>query len=135
MNWLHILSFLRILESSVLFIGLGGPAAELCKNVVLTGVGKVSLIDDNAVRTADLATNFFLRSGDEGQKVMVLSHWPDCEKRSEAIIPRLQELNPLCHLHSLSEASITDELVGSFTVVVLSQVCQDVAVSWLSSST
>jgi ubiquitin-like 1-activating enzyme E1 A len=59
----------RMRNSSVLLYTFRGVAAEIAKNVVLAGVGNVTLLDDKAVTEEDLGANFFLRENEVGQKV------------------------------------------------------------------
>ena len=51
-----------------------GVAAEIVKNIVLAGVGTVTLLDEAAVEEPDLGANFFLRETDIGQKVILEAH-------------------------------------------------------------
>jgi hypothetical protein len=39
-----------MMESKVLVVGLGGVACEICKNLILGGVGQVTLMDHEEVR-------------------------------------------------------------------------------------
>lgn len=55
--------------SSVLLYTLRGLSAEIAKNIVLAGVGTVTLLDDKDVVEDDLGANFFLREEDVGLKV------------------------------------------------------------------
>lgn len=59
----------RMRTSSVLLYTLRGLSAEIAKNIVLAGVGTVTLLDDKDVVEDDLGANFFLREEDVGLKV------------------------------------------------------------------
>jgi ubiquitin-like 1-activating enzyme E1 A len=48
---------------------MNGLTTEVIKNLVLAGVGKVTLMDDHVVMKQDVRTQFFLRASDVGQKV------------------------------------------------------------------
>jgi hypothetical protein len=65
------------------------------------------LIDENRIVVADIGVNFFLHKEDIGHK------------RAEVVLPRLQELNPLCSLHVAPD--LTDEIVHSVSAVVITQ--------------
>lgn len=59
----------RMRNSSVLLYTFRGVAAEIAKNVVLAGVGNVTLLDGQEVAEEDLGANFFLREDEVGKKV------------------------------------------------------------------
>lgn len=54
-------------STDVLVVGATGLAAEIIKNVVLTGVKSVKVLDDALVTIDDLSTNFFLHPEDVGK--------------------------------------------------------------------
>lgn len=54
-------------STNVLVVGATGLAAEIIKNVVLTGVKSVTVLDDTPISIEDLGTNFFLRPDDVGK--------------------------------------------------------------------
>ena len=71
----------RMRASRVLLIGMGGLAAEIAKNLVLTGVGALTLLDTVNTSPLDLASQFFLTAADVGNN------------RATASLSRLQQLN------------------------------------------
>jgi len=46
-----------------------GLATEVIKNIVLAGIGKLIIADNEDVKEEDLGTGFFFRDEDVGQKV------------------------------------------------------------------
>jgi len=80
-----------MMDSKVLVVGLGGVSCEICKNLILGGVGQVTLMDDRAVRSflpfaarpparsplvpraqataRDLSSNYFIQSDSLGTNV------------------------------------------------------------------
>lgn len=72
----------RMRSASVLVVTLRGLAAEVCKNIVLAGIGKLTILDDKDVSEEDLGANFFLREEEIGQK------------RVSAAKARINALNP-----------------------------------------
>jgi ubiquitin-like 1-activating enzyme E1 A len=50
----------RLRNARVLVAGVDGAAAELCKNLVLAGIGSLTLCDEHAATPHDLQANFFL---------------------------------------------------------------------------
>lgn len=56
-------------NATILVIRLRGIATEVIKNVVLAGIGKLIIVDDENVSEEDLGAGFFYRDGDVGLKV------------------------------------------------------------------
>ena len=61
--------------SSVLLVTLRGLSAEIAKNIVLAGIGSLTLLDDQLVHEADLGADFFLREDDIGKFVRIISRF------------------------------------------------------------
>jgi ubiquitin-like 1-activating enzyme E1 A len=59
----------RMSKTRVLVYSINGLCAEICKNLVLSGVGNVHLMDDRKVTEVLLSTNFFVREQHIGQNV------------------------------------------------------------------
>lgn len=60
----------RMLASNVLFAGrFRGIAVDAVKNVVLAGVGALTLLDGDDLEPEDLGANYFVTEHDIGQKV------------------------------------------------------------------
>jgi ubiquitin-like 1-activating enzyme E1 A len=103
----------RLLNAKVLIWGLEGSNVEACKNLILAGIS-LTLRDHRNVAEADVAFNYFLRSEDLGKN------------RAECASKRVQEMNPLCAVSSLTTAleagSDTEQIkaaVDGFDIVVL----------------
>ena len=60
---------LRMRNATILVVRLRGVATEAIKNVVLAGIGKLIVMDDENVSEEDLGAGFFFRDGDVGSKV------------------------------------------------------------------
>ena len=58
-------------NATVMIIRLKGVATETVKNIVLAGIGKLIVIDDEVVSDQDLGAGFFFREEDVGTKVSV----------------------------------------------------------------
>ena len=54
-------------------VRLRGTATETIKNIVLAGIGKLVIIDDECVSEEDLGAGFFFRDEDVSKKVTILS--------------------------------------------------------------
>ncbi|XVE56553.1 hypothetical protein DITRI_Ditri04bG0020300 [Diplodiscus trichospermus] len=50
----------RLSKSHILVYGMKGTVAEFCKNIVLAGVGSLTLVDDRAVTEDALSANFLI---------------------------------------------------------------------------
>ncbi|RNF23162.1 putative poly(A)+ RNA transport protein (UbaA) [Trypanosoma conorhini] len=68
-------------STDVLVVGACGLGAELVKNLALTGVRSIKVMDDGAATLQDLGTNFFLTPQDVGKP------------RAGVVAARAQELN------------------------------------------
>ncbi len=63
-------------NASVLIITLRGIAVEVVKNIVLAGVGSITILDDQEVKGEDLGANYFVREEEVGLKVRPLLFSP-----------------------------------------------------------
>lgn len=72
----------RMLKSKVLVVGLGGMGVEICKNLILAGVGSLTVMDHKDVQMRDLGSQFFLSEDDVGKN------------RAESSLESLSALNP-----------------------------------------
>jgi len=97
-------------ESSILLVNADGVGTETLKNLVLPGVGKVTVMDDRDVSLQDLGTNFFVSADRVG------------ESRATVVRDLLCELNP----------DVKGEAVTSSVVRVLQQNDEEVALFFRS---
>ncbi len=83
-------------SSDILVVGLTGTGCEVVKNLMLTGVRSVTLVDDSPVLWSDLSSCFYAREEDVGKP------------RSNSMEHRLAELNRYvtlrCHHGPVDEA-------------------------------
>lgn len=56
-------------SASVLVVTLRGLATEVCKNIVLAGIGKLTILDDKDISEEDLGCGFSFREEQVGTKV------------------------------------------------------------------
>ncbi|RKP02444.1 hypothetical protein CXG81DRAFT_24905 [Caulochytrium protostelioides] len=92
----------RLRAAHVLVVGFEGPAPELIKNLVLSGVGALTVLDDAVAVAADLAANFFLTAAETAEAEASPSSSssssspppPPPPPRVVAARARIQELNP-----------------------------------------
>lgn len=107
-------------RASVLLIGSSALATEIAKNLVLPGVGKITIADDSIVSDSDLLGSFFVEEGDSGKA------------RAEAVAPRLKEMNPDMECIPLVESagqvvSRGPQYLSQFTAVVACDVSPQTA--------
>ncbi|PNH04660.1 Ubiquitin-activating enzyme E1 1, partial [Tetrabaena socialis] len=88
----------RMAASAVLVCGANGLSAEVAKDVILAGVGSVTVHDTAACGLRDLSAQFFLDEQDVGRN------------RAEACRDKLQELNAGVAVHAASGALTLDLL-------------------------
>ncbi|KAI9355034.1 hypothetical protein DFJ73DRAFT_825845 [Zopfochytrium polystomum] len=100
----------RMRQARVLVVGINGLANELCKNIVLAGIGSLTLMDPNTVSISDLGAQFLLSLSDVGKN------------RAKSVVPRLSVLNPRVKISALEDDSQLghQEFIAGFDVVILS---------------
>ncbi|XP_016058371.1 PREDICTED: ubiquitin-like modifier-activating enzyme 7 [Miniopterus natalensis] len=96
----------RLREGKVLLSGLQGLGAEVAKNLVLMGVGSLTLHDPHPTCWSDLAAQFFLSEQDLARS------------RAEASQEHVAKLNGDVQVH-VHIGDITEDLLLDFQVVVL----------------
>ncbi|OAV96446.1 hypothetical protein PTTG_26393 [Puccinia triticina 1-1 BBBD Race 1] len=98
-------------RSSVLMINLRGISTEACKNIVLAGVGSITILDQNDVSPEDLGAGFFFREEDVGQKRVVVA-----KKRVNSLNPRVNVIGLTDDLESKIDE---DGFLASFDIICL----------------
>ncbi|KDR82692.1 hypothetical protein GALMADRAFT_57846 [Galerina marginata CBS 339.88] len=86
----------RMRNATILVIRLRGVATEAIKNMVLAGIGKLVVVDGENVSEEDLGAGFFFRDADVGLK------------RLDAAKSRIESLNPLVTVDTITDASASD---------------------------
>lgn len=101
----------RMKQSKILVIRLTAIANEVIKNIVLAGVGSLTILDDRVVDAVDLGAEFFLEESDIGKY------------RAQAAFKRIQKLNPRVKLsiETKNVFSIEDYWLSKFDVVVATE--------------
>ncbi|KAH8295434.1 hypothetical protein KR018_011081 [Drosophila ironensis] len=100
----------RLRTAKILIVGLSGLGAEITKNIILSGVNSVKLLDDQPVTEADFCSQFLAARDSLGTN------------RAEASLQRARALNPMVDISAdtqpLKEKSA--EYFKQFDVVVVS---------------
>ncbi|KAJ1999306.1 E1 ubiquitin-activating protein aos1 [Coemansia thaxteri] len=80
----------RLRNSSILFIGVNTLTLEACKNLVLGGVGSLSIYDPQPISSMDLETHYYFNESNKGQP------------KDQVLVERLGVLNPLVTIRSIA---------------------------------
>uniref|UniRef100_A0A0D6R3D0 Ubiquitin-like 1-activating enzyme E1A n=1 Tax=Araucaria cunninghamii TaxID=56994 RepID=A0A0D6R3D0_ARACU len=102
----------RLSKSRVLVIGVTGVVAELCKNIVLAGIGSLSLMDDRDITSEALSANFLIVADE--------SKWKG-KSIAEVCQDSLRDFNPMVHVSTEkgSLAEMAADFLDNFDAVVL----------------
>ncbi|KAI9181201.1 hypothetical protein LWI28_012424 [Acer negundo] len=103
----------RLSKSHILVCGMKGTVAEFCKNIVLAGVGSLTLVDDRVVTEEALFANFLVQPDETmyGGKTI-----------AEVCCDSLKEFNPMVRV-SVEKGDLSSfglEFYEKFDVVVVS---------------
>ena len=99
-------SFQTMKNSRVLIIGTLTPFVEIMKNIVLMGVGEITIADNREINTDDLETNYYLNSNDLNKDFVNIVGF------------RMQKLNPTVKINKYSKNDFDDVFLKSFTIIV-----------------
>ena len=100
-------------NANVLLVGLRGLGVEIAKNVILSGVKSVGLLDPGKVEIADLGSQFYLKESDVGKP------------RDECSVAQLAELNKYVNVHRVPTKAgcrlpyLDDTVLKNYSVLVL----------------
>ncbi|KAL5791521.1 hypothetical protein ACOSP7_000115 [Xanthoceras sorbifolium] len=103
----------RLSKSHILVCGMKGTVAEFCKNIVLAGVGSLTLVDDRMVTEEAWSANFLIPPDENvyGGKTI-----------AEVCCDSLKEFNPMVRV-SVEKGDLLSfggDFYGNFDVVVVS---------------
>ncbi|KAI0971174.1 hypothetical protein F4678DRAFT_95908 [Xylaria arbuscula] len=98
----------KIQAANILLISMKALANEVAKNLVLAGIGSLTIVDDQIVTEADLGAQFFLSQENVGQN------------RAEAAAIQVQKLNPRVNVFPDSGSIMTKgaSYFAAFDVVI-----------------
>ncbi|WVZ51713.1 hypothetical protein U9M48_002828 [Paspalum notatum var. saurae] len=104
----------RLSKAHVLVCGMNGTTIEFCKNIVLAGVGSLSLMDDHIVTEDDLNANFLIPPDESiyGGR-----------SRAEVCCESLKDFNPMVRVSvEKGDPSLIDgQFLDKFDTVVVSR--------------
>ena len=93
-----------IMNGKVLIINMDPLAVEICKNIILSGIGHITLADNKKISETDY-NNYYINSEDFGKN------------RADVVGFRLKELNPNVSITKYT-GEITFKLLSKFNLVV-----------------
>ncbi|MCJ1354347.1 MAG: hypothetical protein MMC33_004335 [Icmadophila ericetorum] len=98
----------KIRTANILLVGLRALGDEIAKNLVLAGVGSLTINDDQLVGEDDLGAQFFLSEEHIGMR------------RAEAALPQIQKLNSRVKLHADTTPILSKDPVyfSLFSVII-----------------
>lgn len=98
-----------ITSANVLICGMNGLGVEIAKNIILSGVGSVTLCDkaDRILIYDDLSTNYYANESDVGKQIINVS------------IDSLTKLNEYVTVKKLVlNDDLTEEIINQFSIVI-----------------
>ncbi|KAL5611897.1 hypothetical protein BROUX41_000534 [Berkeleyomyces rouxiae] len=100
----------RIQSSKVLLITMRALGNEIAKNLVLAGIGSLTILDDAPVTEADLGAQFFLQEED----------MPLGLNRAHTALPQVQRLNPRVKVTADPEGVMTKDnhYFSNFDIII-----------------
>ena len=108
----------RLSESSVLLVNADGVGTETLKNLVLPGVGKITILDENTVAMEDLGSNFFFTVDSIGQPRAGVATQYLCELNPDVVGEAVQG--------HLADYVNNASFLQSFNIVVAANLSDDV---------
>ncbi|KAF2490565.1 hypothetical protein BU16DRAFT_531050 [Lophium mytilinum] len=80
----------KIRTANILIVSMKALANEAAKNLVLSGIGSLTIVDSEVVTEDDLCSQFFISEADLGKN------------RAQAAAPQIQKLNPRVNVKALT---------------------------------
>lgn len=96
---------MKMTKMRAIIVGCGGVACEVVKNLLLQGLGGVTLVDSKPAQISDLGVNFFLSEADVGKPL------------AQTLAPKFKELNPFCEVKTAP--SLNQDLVQKHSVLLV----------------
>lgn len=109
----------KLRRANVLLIGLKALGTEIAKNLVLAGVGTLTILDGDVVTEEDLGSQFLITEDQIGLN------------RAEAALPELKKLNPRVELFTDPNPVVTKEpeYFQSFDITIATDLLMDILIS------
>ena len=107
----------QLRAANVLLVGMRALGNEIAKNLVLAGIGSLTILDHELVTEDDLCSQFLITEEDIGKN------------RAEAALPQAQKLNPRVQLfvNTAPAIAMLPEYFSSFDITIVTGLHIDVA--------
>lgn len=77
LSFRDLLTFVsRMRSANILLISVKALGTEIAKNLILNGVGSLTIVDSEQVTEDDLGAQYFVREEDVGRNVSIVSKGP-----------------------------------------------------------
>lgn len=96
-------------KADILVFGVGPAALEVIKNLVLSGLRKLTIVDDKVVRMEDLSGGFFFTEAEVGKN------------RAECILYKIRELNIYVKVEIATMKDITEQFLKTYSLVFVTE--------------
>ena len=101
-------AMIKLQNLKILIVGMRGLGVEITKNIILSGVKQVKILDKNTTLITDLGCNFFLSEENIGKP------------RDISCLPKLKELNSYVNIDIFREN--LEEKIDNFDVIVITEI-------------
>lgn len=75
----------KLMEANILLVNADALGTEILKNLVLPGVGKFTIVDDNTISDKDVSSNFFVHMEDVGKSRCKIATKLLCEMNNDVV--------------------------------------------------
>lgn len=100
----------KLIKMNVIIVGQRGLGVEIAKNLILAGPKSVQIYDPEIVSLNDLGANFYCDESHVGKV-----------SRAEAVLAKLQELNPYVQVSTVPDAAALQAAIKSGNTHVVCQ--------------
>jgi ubiquitin-activating enzyme E1 len=98
----------KLQNLKALIVGMRGLGVEIAKNIILSGIKEVKILDKNKTLKQDLGSNFFLSEDNIGKP------------RDISSLPKLKELNPYVNV-DIFRGNL-EENIDIFDVIIITEI-------------
>ncbi|ERL89128.1 SUMO-activating enzyme subunit 1 [Dendroctonus ponderosae] len=105
----------RLRAANILLIGVRGLGSEIAKNIMLSGINSLVILDDGEVTEEEPQTNFLINQDSIGMKI------------ADAVLVKAQALNPLVKVSAdTSDLATKDpKFFEGFTMIIATRIKTD----------
>ncbi|KAJ8984071.1 hypothetical protein NQ317_006569 [Molorchus minor] len=105
----------KLRAANVLLIGIRGLGSEIAKNILLSGINSLTILDDGVVTEQDRLTNFLLSPDSIGKRI------------AEEVLLKAQALNPLVKISADTDIPVSKDMkfFENFTIIVATGITTD----------